>query len=140
MFNGGAMKNICVITGASSGIGKEFFKSLISDSDFSFDEIWVIARSSEKLEALQTLTDIKVRAIPLDLSREESYNAYRELLAEENPRVRLLVNCSGFGKFESVEKVGVCKVAQKCISWSHQGVLREVSKRKILCRRASLGR
>ena len=98
MFNGGAMKNICVITGASSGIGKEFFKSLISDSDFSFDEIWVIARSSEKLEALQTLTDIKVRAIPLDLSREESYNTYRELLAEEKPRVRLLVNCSGFGK------------------------------------------
>jgi len=100
------MKNICVITGASSGIGKEFFKSLVADSDFSFDEIWVIARSSAKLEALQSLTDIKVRAIPLDLSRSESYDTYRDLLAEEKPRVRLLVNCSGFGKFESVEKVG----------------------------------
>lgn len=100
------MKNICVITGASSGIGKEFFKSLISDGDFSFDEFWVVARNAARLEALGKLTDIPVKAIPLDLSREESYDRYRDLLAKEKPRIRLLVNCSGFGKFESVEKIG----------------------------------
>ena len=76
------MKNICVITGASSGIGKEFFQSLVADKDFSFDEIWVIARSSAKLEALKELTDISVRTISLDLSREESYESYRAILAE----------------------------------------------------------
>ena len=48
-------KKVCVITGASSGIGKEFFNSLSKDSDFKFDEIWVIARTDEKLKALHTL-------------------------------------------------------------------------------------
>lgn len=100
------MKNICVITGASSGIGKEFFLSLAGDNDFEFDEFWVIARSEDRLLALSEHCDIPVRAIPLDLSHEESFDAYRDLLEREEPRIRLLVNCSGFGKFESVEKVG----------------------------------
>ena len=100
------MKNICVITGASSGIGKEFFLSLAKDKDFDFDEFWVIARSEDRLLALAKESDIPVRAIPLDLSSEESYESYRKLLEAEKPRIKLLVNCSGFGKFESVERVG----------------------------------
>ena len=100
------MKNICVITGASSGIGKEFFLRLSKDSYFKFDEFWVIARSEEKLKALGALCDIPVKAVPLDLSKEESYTAYEKLLEEEEVSVALLVNCSGYGKFESTEKVG----------------------------------
>ena len=100
------MKNICVITGASSGIGKEFFVSLAKDKDFSFDEFWVVARGEEKLKELAALCDIPVRAVALDLSDEKSYESYAKLLEAENPRISLLVNCSGYGKFESVEKVG----------------------------------
>lgn len=100
------MKNICVITGASSGIGKDFFTSLSKDKDFSFDEFWVIARGKEKLDALKELTDLPTRSIPLDLSREESFEEYRALLKAEKPCIKLLVNCSGYGKFESVEKIG----------------------------------
>ena len=100
------MKNICVITGASSGIGKEFFVRLAADKDFSFDEIWVVARSAERLEALKELTDTPVVAVPLDLSREESYEEYAKLLAAADVRVKLFVNCSGYGKFESTENVG----------------------------------
>ena len=100
------MKNICVITGASSGIGKEFFKSLVRDKDFGFDEFWVIARSKERLDALAEMCDIPVRAISLDLSKDEAYDTYKALLDEEKPNISLLVNCSGYGKFESTEKVG----------------------------------
>jgi len=101
------MKNICVITGASSGIGKEFFLQITKDKDFSFDEIWVIARSADRLSALASLTDIPVKAVPLDLSREESYEEYEKLLGTEDVKVKLLINCSGYGKFESTEKVGL---------------------------------
>ncbi len=100
------MKNICVITGASSGIGKEFFMALAKDKDFSFDEFWVIARGEDKLKELSNFSDIPVRAIALDLSDENSYESYKKLLEEGEPRISLFVNCSGYGKFESVEKVG----------------------------------
>ena len=99
------MKNICVITGASSGIGKEFFTKLSKDSDFKFDEFWVIARSEDKLKELASLTETPVKAISLDLSTEESYASYEKLLDEKKPNIKLLVNCSGYGKFESTEKV-----------------------------------
>ncbi len=49
------MKNIAIVTGASSGIGKEFFLSL-KEKTQNLDEIWVIARSEDKLKALQEYT------------------------------------------------------------------------------------
>ena len=100
------MKRICVITGASSGIGKEFFKEIVGDSRLSFDEIWVIARSEGKLKELSGLTEIPTRVIPLDLGKRESYDTFRALLEEERPRIGLLINCAGFGKFNSTLDVG----------------------------------
>ena len=101
------MKNICVITGASSGIGREFFDQLVKRSDYKFDEFWVIARGADKLAELRAATEIPVRAVSLDLSKEESYDEYKRILEEEKPRIRLFVNCSGFGKFESSANIGV---------------------------------
>lgn len=40
---------IAVITGASSGIGREFVYAV--DQKFQLDEIWVIARRAERLAA-----------------------------------------------------------------------------------------
>ena len=95
------MKRICVITGAGSGIGKEFFEELVRDTELKFDEFWVIARSADKLRALSKLTSIPVKVLSLDLSDRNSYETYRLALAAEKPRIGLLVNCAGFGKFGS---------------------------------------
>ena len=88
---------IAVITGASSGMGKEFVLQLSRQKQF--DEIWVIARREERLLALQNEVDTKIRAIPLDLTREESIGEYRALLEREKPVVDVLVNASGVGRF-----------------------------------------
>ena len=88
---------IAVVTGASSGMGREFVKQL--DAQNSFDEIWVIARRKERLESLADEVKAPIRAIALDLSAKESYDAYAALLAAEKPDVQILVNGSGFGKF-----------------------------------------
>lgn len=93
------MKKIAVITGASSGIGKQFAQT-IAQYD-KFDEVWVIARRIDRLEALQETVPYPVRPIALDLSERTSYTKYAELLAEEQPDLALLINCSGFGKFSA---------------------------------------
>ena len=46
--------NIGIITGASSGMGKEFVK-LTMQNHLELDEIWVIARRKERLEAWSDL-------------------------------------------------------------------------------------
>ena len=57
---------IAVITGASSGMGREFVTQL--DAAEQFDELWLIARRKERLEELQSEVRAKVRAIALDLT------------------------------------------------------------------------
>ncbi len=91
------MKNIAVITGASSGIGKQF--ALTLQNQGTFDEVWIIARRADRLEALKSQIPFPVKAIPLDLSDKASFQTYETLLHMEKPNITLLINCSGFGKF-----------------------------------------
>ena len=88
---------IAVITGASSGMGREFVRQI--EASESFDEIWVIARRRERLLSLAEEMKTPVRAIALDLSRAESLDEYKALLETERPDVAVLVNGSGFGRF-----------------------------------------
>ena len=97
------MKKIAVITGASSGMGREFVYAL--DRDESFDELWVIARRRERLEALQAQCRAKVRPLVLDLLDRDSFRVYRELLEQEQPHIAVLVNAAGFGLFGTFEKM-----------------------------------
>jgi len=88
---------IAVITGASSGMGREFVRQL--DAGELYDEIWVIARRRERLEALAAEVRAPLRILPLDLTKPESIDVYRETLETYRPSVAALVNASGFGRF-----------------------------------------
>ncbi len=94
-------KQIAVITGASSGIGYEFAKNIAKLG--SFDEVWLIARRRERLEDVEL--PISTRVIPLDLSKKESYEKYADMLQQENPCIKLLINASGFGKFGATQEM-----------------------------------
>ena len=94
---------IAIVTGASSGMGKEFVLQLTRYADV--DEIWAIARREGALQALKTT--VPVRPVPLDLCDSNSFEAFAALLAEEKPDVKLLVNAAGFGKFGAYHKVSM---------------------------------
>lgn len=89
--------NIAVITGASSGMGREFVYAI--DKAYDLDEIWVIARRRERLEELADKCRAAIRPVVLDLQKKESFDIYKELLAEHNPHIEVLVNAAGFGLF-----------------------------------------
>lgn len=94
------MKNIAIITGASSGFGREFVYQVAKEYD-NLDEIWVIARRKERLEALQKDFNINIVVLPLDLTKDESFEIIDNKLKEEKPNIKVLVNASGFGYFKA---------------------------------------
>ncbi len=88
--------NIAVITGASSGLGREFVRQI--DSMYThLDEIWVIARRKERLQELSKEVIVKLRILPYDLAEEEDLKELYKLLKKERPIIRVLVNSAGYG-------------------------------------------
>lgn len=93
-------KKIAIITGASSGMGREFAVQIAAEG--GLDELWVIARRKERLKTLQEelkQDGLTIRPMALDLTTEESVEIMKAALAQERPDVRILVNASGFGKY-----------------------------------------
>lgn len=88
---------IAVITGASSGMGREFARQLAKQG--GLDEIWAIARREQRLKELADELSIPLRALALDLTQKQSFEQYAQALEREKPEVAILVNCSGYGKF-----------------------------------------
>ena len=94
---------IAIVTGASSGMGREFALQLHQYAEV--DEIWAIARRVDALESLKAECPRPIRVVALDLLDKGSFDTVSQMLAQEKPDVRLLVNAAGFGKFGSFENI-----------------------------------
>lgn len=94
---------IAVITGASSGMGRELTIQISKKEQF--DQIWVIARREEALQNLKKELGEKVRPVVLDLTKQESFRGYKAILEKEQPEVAFLANVAGFGKFGSYDQI-----------------------------------
>ena len=123
------LRKIAVVTGASSGMGREFVMQ-IGQAYASLDEIWVIARRREGLEEVlgefysekmhcfqeerpheQSLDPAgkcpRLRLMPLDLTREADMETLKEELRKNRPCVRILVNGAGVGHYGLSEELTV---------------------------------
>lgn len=80
-----------LITGASSGIGKDMAKYL---SKLGYDLV-IVARNNKQLEQLKKELETNVEVIAMDLSNKE--NCYK--LHEQVQNIDILVNNAGFGEF-----------------------------------------
>lgn len=89
-----------LITGASSGIGREFARIL---AERGWDLI-IAARSTDKLNELkEELSGVNVRVVTIDLSREQdAYDLYEHLFDEN---IDLLINNAGFGVYGEFDAV-----------------------------------
>ncbi len=96
--------NTIIITGASSGLGAQYFAA--ASKMFPDDEFWLVARREERLAITAELNkNAKTRLVCCDLASKEGLTAFFELLKKERPRIRLLVNNAGFGKLGAMTNI-----------------------------------
>ena len=68
---------IAVVTGASSGMGRETVIQL-ADRFACLDEIWVLARREERLKQLALQVPVRLRSFAVDLTKEEELGELRD--------------------------------------------------------------
>lgn len=94
---------IGIITGASSGLGKEYVDALIKLFP-EIDEIWLIARRKEKLmQVANKYKDKHFIILPLDLTDRKSYKTLEDELIKNKAQIKVLINNAGIssgGYFE----------------------------------------
>ena len=95
---------IAVVTGASSGLGREFVRQL-ARQEKQLEEIWVIARRQPQLEALRRESPVPLRVLAMDLAADGAAGRLEAALAAARPEVSVLVCAAGFGRMGDYRQV-----------------------------------
>ena len=97
---------IAVVTGASSGMGKEFAYQI--DRKYGkLDEIWLIARRKERLMELEKELHMPARVFAMDMTDDSVMKAFADCLKVYYPDIKLLVNCAGYGKIGRFDEIDI---------------------------------
>lgn len=88
--------NIVIITGASSGIGREFVRRMDRSFD-SIDQFWLVARSRDKLTELAAGLRHRSRIFAIDVTSNAQLERLETAVKRSKAKVRMLINCAGYG-------------------------------------------
>lgn len=101
------MRKTALITGASSGIGREFAIQL-ARKDYN---LIVVARREKLLQALKReLSNVTVTTFPKDLTEENAVEDLFKFLSEQYIAVSVLINNAGFGDYDRFDKADIGKL------------------------------
>lgn len=92
------MKKIILITGASSGIGKETAKYLAQQNTI----VYATARRVDKMDDLK---NYGIKTMPLDVTNDESMQAAVNNILTAEGKIDVLINNAGYGSFGALEDV-----------------------------------
>lgn len=100
------MKQVVLITGASSGIGKETAKLLVENG-------FVVYGAARRLDKMQDLKSVGVRLLEMDVTSEESMVKGVQMILNAENRIDLLINNAGYGSFGALEDVPISEAKQQ---------------------------
>lgn len=96
---------IAIVTGASSGMGREAVIQLADRFGGGLGEIWAVARKADRLEELRSQVPVPLRILPLDLQKPDALEQLGWQLKQQKPDVKILVNAAGYGKTGTVGSI-----------------------------------
>lgn len=92
------MKKVVLVTGASSGIGKETAKLLVKEG-------FVVYGAARRIEKMAELKACGIKLLVMDVTDEDSMvDGINEIIKNEN-RIDVLVNNAGYGSYGALEDV-----------------------------------
>ena len=96
---------IALVTGASSGIGRDMAKELAQKGY----NLILVSRDAERLEEVKKELNTEVTIIPLDLSDQENCKNLHKQVKEKFGVIDILINNAGFGEFGFLAKTNLEK-------------------------------
>lgn len=94
------MKKVILITGASSGIGKDTALSLIKHGH-------VVYGAARRLEMMQDIIQAGGHAIKMDILKERNIDDVVNQIINEQNRIDVLINNAGYGLWGAVETISI---------------------------------
>ena len=94
------MKKVILITGASSGIGKDTALSLIKEGH-------IVYGAARRLEMMQDIIQAGGHAIKMDILKERNIDDVVNQIMKEQSRVDVLINNAGYGLWGAVETISI---------------------------------
>ena len=94
------MKKVALVTGASSGIGKETAKLLIQNG-------FTVYGASRRVEKMAELKDAGAKLLSMDVTDDDSMVAGVNEILKNEQRIDILVNNAGYGSFGALEDVPI---------------------------------
>lgn len=100
------MNKVILITGASSGIGKDTALSLIKDGH-------VVYGAARRLEMMQDITQAGGYAIKMDILKERNIDEVVNQIVKEQNRIDVLINNAGYGLWGAVETISITEAKRQ---------------------------
>lgn len=91
-------KPVALITGASSGLGKDFALRLLAEG-------YAVYGAARRTQPMQAIRLAGGEALALDVTADDTMVSAVDRIVRERGRIDVLINCAGYGQMGALEEV-----------------------------------